>query len=36
LGKARLRAMVSAAHSRKDLDFAVDKFTEVGKVLGII
>ncbi|SIN65370.1 glycine C-acetyltransferase [Acetomicrobium flavidum] len=36
LGKARLRAMVSAAHSRKDLDFAVDKFTKVGKVLGII
>ena len=36
LGKARLRAMVSAAHSRKDLDFAVDKFTKVGKALGII
>jgi len=36
LGKARLRAMVSAAHSKKDLDFAVDKFTKVGKALGII
>lgn len=36
LGKARLRAMVSAAHSKEDLDFAVDKFAKVGKALGII
>lgn len=36
VGTARLRAMVSAAHTREDLDFAVDKFAKVGKVLGII
>ena len=36
LGSARLRAMVSAAHSKEDLDFAVDKFSKVGRSLGII
>ncbi|WP_286974304.1 glycine C-acetyltransferase [Acetomicrobium sp. UBA5826] len=36
VGTARLRAMVSAAHTREDLDFAVDKFAKVGKALGII
>jgi glycine C-acetyltransferase len=28
-GKARIRAQVSAAHSLEDLDFAVEKFSEV-------
>ena len=36
VGTARLRAMVSAAHTREDLDFAVDKFAKVGKALSII
>ncbi len=36
LGSARLRAMVSAAHSKEDLDFAVDKYSKVGRSLGII
>jgi len=35
-GKARIRAMLSAAHSREDLDFAVEKFAKVGRELGVI
>lgn len=35
-GTARIRVMVSAAHSRKDLDFAVEKFALVGRELGIL
>ncbi len=35
-GKARIRVMLSAAHSREDLDFAVDKFALVGRQLGVI
>ena len=35
-GRARIRVMVSAAHSRKDLDFAVDRFALVGRDLEII
>ena len=35
-GKARLRIMISAAHSRKDLDFAISKFEMIGKELGVI
>ncbi len=35
-GEARLRAQVSAAHSREDLDFAVDAFEQVGKRLSIL
>lgn len=35
-GKARIRVMISAVHSRDDLDFALDKFEKVGKKLGII
>jgi len=27
-GKARIRAQISAAHSREDLEFAVAKFAE--------
>jgi len=28
--------MISATHSRDDLDFAVEQFTAVGKELGVI
>lgn len=35
-GKARLRVMVSAVHTKEDLDFAVDKFARVGRELGVI
>ncbi len=35
-GMARLRVMISAAHERSDLDFAVSKFGECGKALGLI
>lgn len=32
-GKARIRTQVSAAHTREDLDFAVEKFDEVAREL---
>ncbi len=35
-GKARIRAMLSAAHTREDLDFAIEKFAKVGRELGAI
>ncbi len=35
-GKARIRTQVSAALSPDDLDFAVEKFTKVGRELGIV
>ena len=35
-GEARLRAQVSAAHSRRDLDFALEAFKRVGSRMGII
>ncbi len=35
-GKARIRAMMSAAHSAEDLKFAVDAFAKVGRRLGVI
>jgi len=35
-GKARIRVMMSAAHSREDLDYAIGKFKAVGKTLGAI
>lgn len=35
-GKARIRVQISAAHSREDILFAIDKFTKVGKRLGVI
>ena len=35
-GTARIRAMVSAAHSEDDLRFAVEKFAAVGREMGII
>ena len=34
-GKARIRTQVSAAHSREDLTFAVEKFAEAKKEIGI-
>lgn len=35
-GKARIRVMLSAAHSPADLSFAVDRFAKVGRHLGVI
>ena len=34
-GKARIRTQVSAAHTRQDLDFAVEKFAEVARELAL-
>ena len=34
-GKARIRTQISAAHSRDDLTFAIEKFAEVKKELGL-
>ncbi|MCC7092928.1 MAG: glycine C-acetyltransferase [Ignavibacteriaceae bacterium] len=34
-GTARIRVQISAAHSKDDLDFAVEKFVEVKKEIGI-
>lgn len=36
IGKARIRVMISATHSREDLDFALAAFNKVGRSLGII
>ncbi len=35
-GKARIRVMVSAVHTKEDLDFALSKFARVGRSLGVI
>ncbi len=35
-GKARIRVQISAAHTSKDIDLAVEKFTLVAKKLGAI
>jgi glycine C-acetyltransferase len=35
-GEARIRVQISAAHSKKDLSFAVEKFTKVGRGLNMI
>lgn len=35
-GKARIRVQLSAAHSRENILFAIDKFTKIGKKLGVI
>lgn len=35
-GKARIRVMISAAHSRDDLDKSLAAFAKVGKKLGVI
>jgi glycine C-acetyltransferase len=34
-GKARIRTQISAAHSREELAFAIEKFAEVKKELGL-
>ena len=34
-GQARIRTQISAAHTKKDLDFAVEKFAEAKEELGI-
>jgi glycine C-acetyltransferase len=34
-GTARIRVQISAAHSKEDLDFAVEKFSEVKKEMGV-
>ncbi len=36
LGKARIRVMISAAHSREDLDQGLAVFAKVGRELGVI
>lgn len=35
-GTGRLRVMISASHTKEDLDFAIEKFGKVGKELNII
>lgn len=35
-GKARIRVMISAVHSKEDLDFALEKFEYLGKKFSII
>ena len=35
-GKARIRVMISAAHSRQDLDQGLDAFHKVGKKMGLV
>ena len=35
-GQARIRVQISAAHTRKDLEFALEKFIKVGKELKVI
>lgn len=35
-GKARIRVMISAAHSREDLDQGLEAFARVGRRLGVI
>lgn len=36
LGRARIRVMPSASHSKKDLDFGLSVFAKVGKELGVL
>ncbi len=36
LGKARIRVMISASHSKEDLDFGLEAFAKVGRELGVI
>jgi glycine C-acetyltransferase len=35
-GQARVRCQISAAHSRDDLDYAVEAFKKVGTKLGVV
>jgi glycine C-acetyltransferase len=34
-GKARIRTQISAAHSREDLEFAIEAFAKVKRELGL-
>ncbi len=36
LGKARIRVMISAAHSRDDLEYGAEAFLRVGRALGVL
>lgn len=36
LGKARIRVMISAAHTQDDLEYGAEAFAKVGKTLGVI
>ena len=36
LGKARIRVMISATHTREDLDFGVETFARIGRELSVI
>ncbi len=36
MGKARIRVMISATHSKEDLDFGVEKFARIGHELSVI
>lgn len=36
LGTGRLRVMISASHTKEDLDYAINKFEEVGRKLELI
>ena len=35
-GKARIRVMLSAAHSKDDIDKGLEAFAKIGKKLGVI
>ncbi|KKW09371.1 MAG: 2-amino-3-ketobutyrate coenzyme A ligase [Candidatus Kaiserbacteria bacterium GW2011_GWA2_49_19] len=35
-GKARIRVQISAAHTKEDIESAVEKFTKVGKKFGVV
>jgi glycine C-acetyltransferase len=35
-GKARIRVMISAAHSQEDLERGLSAFQQVGRALGVI
>jgi len=35
-GEARIRVQISAAHNKKDLDFALEKFGKVGREVGVL
>jgi glycine C-acetyltransferase len=35
-GKARVRTIVTATHTREELQFALDAFARVGRTLGIV
>lgn len=35
-GKARVRTIITATHTQKEMEFALDKFKKVGKALGVI